>query len=238
MTTARSSGSLAPASKRASETRPTSRPAPPKRNRPEPDAPRLSLLPSQTTVPLKQRNKGLDALFRAFLQLYAPLEEAESWEGVCILAVDDALGQEAEAYQRGGKMGYHSAVSNLVTALRKRPAPTSVSHPSVGLQSAYIQSLADLTEAAASRLTAPIVAALVHPRAELGRYGYLLAVPDVEGGQRPTDEGRLRKCDRCAVEYIVGEEGDAKCWYHWGRARYGKDQGACPPPHALWCPLS
>jgi RNA exonuclease 1 len=111
-----------------------------------------------------------------------------------------------------------------LTAIRKRPPPTSTSHPSVGLQSAYIKVVSELNASAASRLTAPILAALVHPREELERYGYLVDVPDVEGGQRPTEEGLLKVCDRCKVEFIVGEAG-AKCWYHWGRARYGKDQG-------------
>lgn len=123
-------------------------------------------------------------------------------------------------------------MTNTATAIRKRDPPTSTSHPSVGLQSTHLKALEDLSSSIASRLSPPIIRSLLVSKEDLETYGYMMIVPPVEGGTRPTEEGELSVCERCKTEFVVGEIGEgAACWYHWGRARYGKEQG----PSLLLC---
>lgn len=105
-TTARSTGSSNPSSRNAEPEVRSRHSGQAKPDRPQPDAPRLSLRPNETVVPLKSRNKGLDVLFKEFLKLYEPLEATDGWELVGLLAGEDALAQEAECYAKGGKTGY------------------------------------------------------------------------------------------------------------------------------------
>lgn len=43
----------------------------------------------------------------------------------------------------------------------------------------------------------------VHDEETLKRYGYLLKVPNGEGGDIPNEVGQTKSCDRCKLEFVV-----------------------------------
>lgn len=56
------------------------------------------------------------------------------------------------------------------------------------------------------RLTLERVERYLPSRETLDKYGYMTEVPPGEGGVRETEEGAVRKCDRCGTEYLVRSE--------------------------------
>jgi RNA exonuclease 1 len=53
---------------------------------------------------------------------------------------------------------------------------------------------------------------------DLQKWGYIVDIPDGPGGDRPSEEGKIAKCERCAQPFMVKrmEEAD-ECLYHWGK---------------------
>lgn len=61
---------------------------------------------------------------------------------------------------------------------------------------------------------------------EMRRWGYVVEVPEGEGGTKPNDIGAVKTCERCGQHYLVKrpEEAD-ECVFHWGRAYSVKANG-------------
>ncbi|KAF8640083.1 hypothetical protein AX17_001323 [Amanita inopinata Kibby_2008] len=142
------------------------------------------------------------------------------------LAAEHSLKQEEEIYKKSTRLTYRNAVIQCAAALKRRPAPTSLAHDSVGTE----EELAVRAEARRSleslRLTRAHLEPLIHAVSELEKAGYFVNLPDGPGGTEPSMEGKLAKCERCAQPFIVKRKDDAdNCIFHWGRPYTTKING-------------
>ena len=111
-------------------------------------------------------------------------------------------------------------------ALKRRQAPTSLTHDSVGTE----EELAARAEARKSlqslRLTRAHLDPLLHPLAILENAGYVVRVPDEPGSTQPSSEGKTAKCERCSQVFVVKRKNEADmCIHHWGRPRTTRING-------------
>lgn len=60
-----------------------------------------------------------------------------------------------------------------------------------------------------SRLTKEKIAMFVSSKEVLAKFDYVVDVPAGKGGDQPTEEGNVRKCDRCGTEFVVKAELEA-----------------------------
>ena len=61
---------------------------------------------------------------------------------------------------------------------------------------------------------------------DLKRWGFMTEPPEGEGGTNPSDEGKIRKCERCSEQFLVKRKEEAEeCIFHWGRAVTKKSMG-------------
>lgn len=135
-----------------------------------------------------------------------------------ILASEHALRQEEEVYKKSTKLTYRNAVISSVAALKRRPIPDSISHPSVGTE----QDIATREEQRKSleslRLTREHLEPLVLSMDDMKKWGYIVEIPEGVGGDRPSEEGQPAKCERCGQQFLVKRKELAdECTYHWGR---------------------
>ncbi|KAJ7908264.1 hypothetical protein B0H13DRAFT_2233283 [Mycena leptocephala] len=119
---------------------------------------------------------------------------------------EHALRQEEEIYKKSNKQTYRVAIIQCAAALKRRPAPDTSSHPSVGTEEEVISRAEALKSRKSLRLT----------RAHL--WGFILDIPAGVGGDQPSLEHKLAKCDRCAKSFLVKRKDEAEqCIYHWGK---------------------
>lgn len=67
----------------------------------------------------------------------------------------------------------------------------------------YEKYLKDLEEADRTRLTVEKAHQLTMDREALIAYDYVVDMPEGVGGHMPTEEGGVKKCEKCSTEYIV-----------------------------------
>ena len=150
------------------------------------------------------------------------------------LASEHALKQEEDVYKISTKLTYRNAsliilapswtylslqaVIQCVAALKRRPIPNSVSHPSVGTEAEIIARAEAQKSLESLHLSRELLEPLVHSVDELKKWGYFLDIPPGPGGDQPSLEGTTTKCDRCAQYFLVKRmEAAEKCIYHWGK---------------------
>jgi len=154
------------------------------------------------------------------------------------LAHDHSLKHEQEVYAASNKFTYrnvrpplfffaHSsphlslhpqAVIQSVAAIKRRPIPTSYSHPSVGTEADVVARAQAKNSLAAFRLSASVLDSHVLSVPDLEKWGYITAVPEVPGGERPSMTGSVVKCERCPEMFMVSPEFDPNaCRHHWGK---------------------
>ena len=57
-------------------------------------------------------------------------------------------------------------------------------------------------------------------------WGFVTDVPDGPGGTNPSEEGKIKTCERCNKVFVVKRKEEADiCVFHWGRARMNKIGG-------------
>lgn len=50
------------------------------------------------------------------------------------------------------------------------------------------------------------------------RYGYIVDIPEGDGGSSPSEEGKVKECERCRNQFIVKKLSEAsECTFHWGK---------------------
>ena len=104
-----------------------------------------------------------------------------------------------------------------VAALKRRPIPNSVSHPSVGTEAEIIARVEIQKSLESLHLSRDLLEPLVHSVDELKTWGYFVDIPPGPGGDQPSLEEMTAKCDRCAQYFQVKRmEAAEKCTYHWG----------------------
>ena len=63
-------------------------------------------------------------------------------------------------------------------------------------------------------------------------WGYVVEIPEGVGGDRPSEEGSLKKCERCGEPFMVKRREEAdECVFHWGRPFLNKANGSSPSTH-------
>ena len=51
-------------------------------------------------------------------------------------------------------------------------------------------------------------------------------IPDGPGGSNPSDEGKIKQCERCNKQFVVKKREEAdECIYHWGRSSMKRENG-------------
>ena len=116
-------------------------------------------------------------------------------------------------------------ISSIAT-LKKRPKPTSLSHESVGTEGTIKKLREAYDKLRSLSITARKLDPLVMSVEVMEQWGFMVKLPDGPGGSRPHDEGKIRKCERCAKQYVVKGKDEADfCTYHWGRALMSRFNG-------------
>jgi RNA exonuclease 1 len=109
-------------------------------------------------------------------------------------------------------------VIQCAAAIKKRPAPTSLAHDSVGTEGELAARVDARKSLESLHLTRAHLEPLVHSAADLEKAGYFINVPDSPGGTQPSLEGEKAKCERCAQPFVVKRKSEAdECIFHWGR---------------------
>ncbi|KIK92710.1 hypothetical protein PAXRUDRAFT_146696 [Paxillus rubicundulus Ve08.2h10] len=175
--------------------------------------PVLRVNAAQSQVALPVRQAMLKSLYEHFVVLYENVLPSNP-----TLASEHALRQEDEVYKKSTKLTYRNAVINSIASLKRRPIPTSTSHPSVGTEEEITARIDARKELDALRLTRPILAQLLMSTDTMQKWGYIVEIPDGEGGSKPSAVGQVMKCGRCSQSYVArSTPTQDECKFHWGR---------------------
>jgi RNA exonuclease 1 len=153
------------------------------------------------------------------------------------IASEHSLRQEQEVYDKSNKLTYRNvwraftgtvkyfinyipqAVISSIASLKRRDVPQSIGDPTVG-------TVGDLAARIRSQKCSPIpsVDALPTSNRTFSRErtwllgGMWSTSPKVLGGDKPSEEGGVMKCERCKQPKQVRRMEEAEeCVYHWGR---------------------
>lgn len=113
--------------------------------------------------------------------------------------------QEQTLYDRSTKATYRNAVISALARLKKRTQITSEDDPACGTLEHETERLKQKLEDDKGRLEPVKLRQLgfVHSKETLAKFGYDVEMPIGLGGDQATEEGNVKKCDRCGKEYIV-----------------------------------
>ncbi|KAF8195798.1 hypothetical protein K438DRAFT_1918956 [Mycena galopus ATCC 62051] len=161
---------------------------------------------AQSVVPIPVRQALLKTLYDHFVILYNAILPANP-----TLASEHALRQEEELYKKSNKQTYRVAVIQCAAAIKRRPAPDTSSHPSVGTEEEVIARAEALKTRKSLRLTRANIEHLII-------WGFILDIPEGVGGDQPSLENKISNCDRCGKAFTVKRKDEAdECTYHWGK---------------------
>ncbi|GBE79712.1 ribonuclease H-like protein [Sparassis latifolia] len=183
--------------------------------------PVLRVSAAQSQVPISVRQAMLKNLYDHFLVLYEKILPANP-----SLASEHALRQEEEVYNISTKYTYRNAVISSIATLKKRSFPDHFSHPSVGTECDVTKREEARKKMEALRLTASQLEPYVLSVDEMRRWGYIVDIPPGSGGERSSEEGSIKTCERCRQQFKVkrAEEAD-ECVFHWGKPYSSKVNG-------------
>ncbi|KAF9057654.1 Rexo1 protein [Panaeolus papilionaceus] len=181
--------------------------------RSESDAPVLRVTPAQSLVPVPVRQTMLKTLYDHFVTLYKQVLPTNP-----TLAAEHALRQEEEVYTQSTKLTYRNAVIQSVAALKRRPAPDNINHPSIGTDGDLTRRAEEKKALESLKLSAELLEPLIHSVSDLKTWGYFVEIPLGPGGDAPSLEGKIAKCERCTQYYVVKPlQETGNCTYHWGK---------------------
>ncbi|GAA5875693.1 hypothetical protein JCM3774_002583 [Rhodotorula dairenensis] len=204
--------------------------------------PRLVPPRSLSHTPAVTRQKMINALYTQFVEIYTPGVLPSSLRQK--LASDHALRQEEYLFSRSTKATYRNSIISALARLKKRPPARSADEAGTLEDDAARNAV--LAEEEKGRLTRKRVEAFVHRPDVLARFDYVVSVPDGPGGDKPSEEGNTRTCERCKREYTVSsqpsQDDREACHYHFGRMVTNKTAGVkqrvyscCPSVGAAPC---
>ncbi|THV08457.1 ribonuclease H-like protein [Dendrothele bispora CBS 962.96] len=175
--------------------------------------PVLTIKPALSTVAIPVRQAMLKTVYDHYVVLYDQLLPQHPH-----LAHDHALKHEEQVYHNSNKFTYRNAVIQSVAAIKRRPIPTSYTHPSVGTEADLAARVQAKNDIAAFRLSTPALEPYVLSVPDLDKWGYITAIPDSLGGRQPSMSGSIVKCERCPEMFMVSSEFDpVACLHHWGK---------------------
>jgi RNA exonuclease 1 len=179
----------------------------------------------------------LQTLYNHFAELYSDIAARHPK-----LAAEHSLAQEEELYTQSSQHSYRNVSStdlylhvihplqiiiNACTRLKKRSKPTSITHASVGTESQIAKKLEEQKSLQAFRLTTEHLEPLLLTSEQETLLGYVTAVPDGPGGDRPHSEDQdLPCCDRCKKGFrVIADPTSTACEHHWGKSYHVKVPG-------------
>ncbi|GAA5983432.1 hypothetical protein JCM10908_000284 [Rhodotorula pacifica] len=204
--------------------------------------PRLVPPRSLSHTPAVTRQKMINTLYSQFLEIYTPGVLPSSLRQK--LASEHALRQEEHLFSRSTKATYRNSIISALARLKKRPPARSAEE--AGTLEDEAERNAILAEKEKGRLTRKRVETFVHPVETLEKFDYVVKVPNGPGGDKVSEEGNARKCERCKREFVVvsklSPEDREACHYHFGRMVTEKTAGVrqrvyscCPSVGAAPC---
>lgn len=118
------------------------------------------------------------------------------------------------------------AIIQSAAALSKRPKPTSTSHESVGTEGTLQKRRNERDLLSNLVLKKYHLDQHVMTLEDLKKWGFMTEPPEGPGGTNPSDEGKIRKCERCGQQFMVKKKDEAEeCIFHWGRCRTERSNG-------------
>ncbi|KAG7449108.1 ribonuclease H-like protein [Guyanagaster necrorhizus] len=179
---------------------------------------RVSAASSRVAVPVRQTM--LRTLYDHFTVLYEKILPKNP-----DIASEHALRQEDEVYQKSTKASYRVAVIHCAASLKRRQIPDSIFHASVGTT----DDLVVRAEAQNSIKSLRLVRAHLEPHLlsldTMRTWGYIVDIPEGEGGSEPSREGQTVVCERCREPFLVTPHPKDECLHHWGRPYSKKTSG-------------
>ncbi|TNY24706.1 Rexo1 protein [Rhodotorula diobovata] len=179
--------------------------------------PHLPMPKSLSHTPYATRQKMVTTLYTQFLDIYTPGILPSSLRQQ--LAAKHALAQEEHLFSRSTKATYRNSIISALARLKKRAPARSVDE--TGTLEEEAERLAKAAEDEKGRLTRKRVAKFVHPVDKLRQFDYPVELPPGPGGDRPSEEGNMRTCDRCKKDFTVrgdlDSDGRQACQFHFGR---------------------
>lgn len=178
-----------------------------------PWVPVLKIPPAQSLVAIPVRQAMLKSLYDHFVVLYDKILPKNP-----TIAGEHSLRQEQEVYEKSNKLTYRNAVISSIAALKRRSIPQSVGDPTVGTEGDLAARLEAKKAIQSLRLTSSHLQAYLLTKEEMSTWGYVVDIPEGPGGDKPSEEGGVMKCERCKQPKQVRRMEEAEeCIYHWGR---------------------
>ena len=160
------------------------------------------------------------------------------------IASEHSLRQEQEVYAKSNKLTYRNvwhafvetrrylinsisqAVISSIASLKRRDVPQSVGDPTVGTEGDLAARIEAKKSLQSLRLTTSHLQSYLLSREDMITWGYVVDVPEGPGGDKPSEEGGVMKCERCKQPKQVRRMEEAEeCVYHWGRLLSRKVNG-------------
>ncbi|EJD01091.1 uncharacterized protein FOMMEDRAFT_110616 [Fomitiporia mediterranea MF3/22] len=183
--------------------------------------PILKMSPAHSKVAIPVRQAMLKTIYEHFAELYSDILGREP-----SLASGHALAQEDEVYQSSTKLTYRNAVISCVASLKKRKKPDSLTHESVGTEGTLQKRRDTHDKLRALKLTKKHLSPHIMPLEAMQKWGFMTEIPDSPGSSNPSDEGKIKQCERCNEQFVVKRKEEAgECVYHWGRAIMNRMNG-------------
>ncbi|GJE84208.1 ribonuclease H-like protein [Phanerochaete sordida] len=174
---------------------------------------------SQIALPVRQAM--VKSLWEHFKVLYQDIVDRNP-----TLPAEHALAQEEEVYKKATKLTYRNAVIMAIAAIKRRPAPDSSSHPSVGTEEEIMRRAEERKKLQALKILPSHLEPHILTPDQMRTWGYVLEPPPGPGGTRPSEEGAVMKCERCGQPFQVKRMQEAdECVFHWGKPFSSKTNG-------------
>ncbi|EKM59227.1 uncharacterized protein PHACADRAFT_113612 [Phanerochaete carnosa HHB-10118-sp] len=183
---------------------------------------RVNAAASQVAVPVRQTM--VKSLWEHFKVLYQSIIDRNP-----TLPAEHALAQEEEVYKKSTKLTYRNAVISAVAAIKRRPLPDSASHPSVGTEEEVAKRAEERKKLQSLKIMPSNLDPYILSPEQMRTWDYVVEIPPGPGGERPSEEGAVMKCERCGQPFKVKrmEEAD-ECVFHWGKPFSSKTNGSSP----------
>jgi RNA exonuclease 1 len=105
-----------------------------------------------------------------------------------------------------------------------------MNHSSVGTELELAKREEDRKKLESLKITVSHLEPYILSQDELRQWSYIVEVPDGPGGDRPSEEGSIMKCERCSQQFKVKRRAEAdECIFHWGKQFSSKANGSFPP---------
>ncbi|KIP10709.1 hypothetical protein PHLGIDRAFT_11157 [Phlebiopsis gigantea 11061_1 CR5-6] len=167
-------------------------------------APVLHINAAMSTVALPVRQTMLKSLWEHFKVLYQDISPKYP-----TLAAEHALTQEEETYSKSTKLTYRHAVISTIASIKRRPSPDNINHPSVGTEGQIAKREEDRKKLQALKITVEQLEPYALTQDEMKQWGYIVDIPAGPGGDRPSEEGSIMKCERCNQQFKVKRREEA-----------------------------